>query len=126
MAVDILLLDDDVVQGATRKAILDGCGHFAAIKSDGRQALDFLKSPDGFSVRMVITDHLMPGMNGPEFVRALRKARFLFPVLVLSGYPDAEEEYKSLDVSFRLKPFPPGELIAFVHYLLTSFERRSA
>ena len=126
MAVDILLVDDDEVQGATRKTILDRSGHVAGIASNAVEALDFLRSPEGFSVRMVVTDHLMPGMNGPEFVRALRKAGFLFPVLVLSGYPDAEDEYKSLDVAFRIKPFPPEQLIAFVQYLVSSFERRTA
>ncbi len=85
-----------------------------------------MQSAEGFSVRMVVTDHLMPGMNGPEFVRALRKAGFTFPVLVLSGYPDVEDEYTSLDVAFRVKPFPPDQLIAFVQYLLGSLERRTA
>ena len=126
MAVDILLVDDDAVQGATRKAILDRAGLLAAVVSHGQEALNFLQSAEGFSVRIVVTDHLMPGMNGPEFVRALRKAGFTFPVLVLSGYPDVEDEYKSLDVAFRVKPFPPDQLIAFVQYLLGSFERRTA
>jgi len=126
MAVDILLVDDDPVQGATRKTILDRAGLFCVVISNGREALNYLHSAEGMSVRMVVTDHLMPGMNGPEFVKALRKAGYAFPVLVLSGYPDVEDEYQSLDISFRVKPFPPDQLIAFAHYLLNSFERRSA
>ena len=126
MAVDILLLDDDAVQGATRKSILDRAGHLSVVLSHGQEALNFLQSSEGYSVRMVVTDHLMPGMNGPEFVRALRKAGYVFPILVLSGYPDAEDEYKSLDVAFRVKPFPPDQLIAFIQYLLSSLERRTA
>ena len=126
MAVDILLLDDDAVQGATRKSILDRAGYSAVVLSHGREALNFLQSPAGFSVHMVVTDHLMPGMNGPEFVRMLRKAGYVFPILVLSGYPDVEEEYKSLDVAFRVKPFPPDQLIAIVKYFSSSLERRTA
>jgi DNA-binding NtrC family response regulator len=126
MAVDILLLDDDAVQGATRKAILERAGHRPVVVSRGSDALKFLQSPEGFSVRMVVTDHLMPGMNGPEFVRAMRKAGYVFPVLVLSGYPDVEDEYKTLDVAFRVKPFPPSELIAFVQFLIDSYHRRTA
>ncbi len=126
MAVDILLVDDDAVQGATRKAILDRAGLFAAVVSHGQDALNFLETAEGLGVRMVVSDHLMPGMNGPEFVKALRKAGYAFPVLVLSGYPDVEDEYNSLDVAFRVKPFPPDQLIAFTQYLLNSFERRSA
>lgn len=126
MAVDILLLDDDANQGATRKAILEGAGHVTAVVSHGQEGLNFLRSPEEAPVRMVITDHLMPGMNGPEFVKALRAGGYKMPVLVLSGYPDAEDEYDDLDISFRVKPFPPDQLIAFVQYLLSSFERRTA
>jgi DNA-binding response OmpR family regulator len=126
MAVDILLVDDDAVQGATRKAILDRAGLHATVVSHGQEALNYLRSEQGFTVRMVVTDHLMPGMNGLEFVRALRKAGYTLPVLVLSGYPDVEDDYRSLDVAFRVKPFPPDQLIAFAQYLLDSFELRSA
>jgi len=73
-----------------------------------------------------VTDHLMPGMNGVEFVSRLRKAGYLLPVLVLSGYAEVEEEYVSLDVSFRVKPFPPDQLVALVQFLLAAAERRTA
>jgi CheY-like chemotaxis protein len=126
MPVDVLLVDDDAVQAATRKAILDRGGLSVAIAADGREALRFLESQGGYSVRMVITDHLMPVMNGVDFVRALRKAGYLFPVLVLSGYPDVEEQYESLNVAFRIKPFPPDQLIALIQYLLAASERRTA
>ena len=66
MPLDVLLVDDDSVQAATRKAILDRAGFSAAIAPDGREALNFLNSQDGFSIRMVITDHLMPAMNGVD------------------------------------------------------------
>jgi len=126
MPVDVLLVDDDAVQASTRKTILNQAGHTVAIAAEGLAALRFLDSPEGIRVRMVVTDHLMPGMNGVEFVSSLRKAGFLLPVLVLSGYADAAEEYVSLDVSFRVKPFPPDQLVALVQFLLAAAERRTA
>jgi DNA-binding response OmpR family regulator len=69
-------------------------------------------------VGLVVTDHLMPGMNGPEFVAALRMRFPDLPVLVLSGLADAEDEYGHLDVIFRVKPFPPDQLLALVRSLL--------
>ena len=126
MAINILLVDDDPVQGATRKTILERAGFLVRVASDGAQALAFLNSPQGNAVRMVITDHLMPAMNGPELVRALRRSGFHFPVLALSGYAYAEEEYRGLDVVFRLKPFPPDQLIALVQFLLAEAERLTA
>jgi DNA-binding response OmpR family regulator len=48
------------------------------------------------------------------------------PVVVLSGLADAEDEYQDLDVIFRMKPFPPDELLALVRSLLTQPIGRTA
>ncbi len=66
---------------------------------------------------MLITDHLMPEMSGPELVRHVRAASRM-PILVLSGLPEAEADYEGMDVFFRLKPIPPEELIALSKNLL--------
>lgn len=123
MAADILLVDDNCIQATTRKAILARSGRSVALASDGRQALDFLKES---SVGLVITDHLMPGMNGPEFVSQLRLSYPTLPVLVLSGLAEAEDEYRDLDVMFRVKPFPPDELLALVRSVLQDPLSRTA
>jgi DNA-binding response OmpR family regulator len=68
----------------------------------------------------------MPGMNGPEFVAELRNRFADLPVVVLSGLADAEDEYQDLDVIFRMKPFPPDELLALVRSLLTQPIGRTA
>lgn len=127
MTPDILLVDDNGIQAATRKAILSRMGQVVAVASQGSQALEMLCSSDSpHPVGMVITDHLMPGMNGPEFVSALRERFADLPVLVLSGMADAESEYESLDVTFRVKPLPPDELIRLVQLLLHQPIARSA
>jgi CheY-like chemotaxis protein len=127
MTADILLVDDNSIQSTTRKAILARSGRSVAVASDGRQALALLEEADeNRPVRLVVTDHLMPGMNGPEFVGELR-ARFPdLPVLVLSGMAEAEDEYENLDVIFRVKPFPPDELLGLVRSLLTGLIARTA
>jgi len=65
-------------------------------------------------------------MNGPEFVAELRTRFGDLPVMVLSGLADAEDEYQDLDVIFRMKPFPPDELLALVRSLLTQPIGRTA
>ena len=47
----------------------------------------------------MITDHLMPGMNGADFVRELRKTHPKLPVLVISGLEEAEQEYEGMNVT---------------------------
>lgn len=127
MATEILLVDDNCIQATTRKAILARSGRSVALASDGRQALDFLNQSDrNHPVSLVVTDHLMPGMNGPEFVAQLRVSYPNLPVLVLSGLSEAEEEYRHLDVMFRVKPFPPDELLALVHSVLRDPLSRTA
>jgi CheY-like chemotaxis protein len=127
MSTDILLVDDNSIQATTRKAILMRSGRSVAVASDGRQALLVLEDPEiARRVRLVVTDHLMPGMNGPEFVSQLRDRFPDLPVLVLSGMAEAEEEYRDLDVMFRVKPFPPDDLLALVRSLLNEPMSRTA
>ena len=47
---------------------------------------------------LIVTDHLMPVMSGPQFVTELRHRGFTLPVIVLSGLPDAEAAYDGLKV----------------------------
>lgn len=124
MTTDILLVDDNAIQAATRKAILTRTGHSVVVAPDGRRALEMLR--DTLSPRLVITDHLMPEMNGPEFVRQLRAGYPSLPVVVLSGMADAEEQYDGMDVVFRVKPLPPDDLMQLVRTLLNEPIARSA
>ena len=66
-------------------------------------------------IGVIITDHIMPGSRGVEFVRLLRAAKPSVPVIVITGLAEAENDYRGLGVSFRQKPCPPEELIALVH-----------
>ena len=70
-------------------------------------------------IELVITDHLMPGMTGAEFVRELRSTHVELPVLVISGLEEAEEQYAGMNVMFRLKPLLPDNLLSSVHNLIT-------
>jgi DNA-binding NtrC family response regulator len=124
MPATLLLIDDNAVQAATRQTILKRAGYFVIAALNPRRALEQLQSGDfPGEVRLVITDHLMPGMSGADFVRALRKTHPRLPVLVISGLPEAEEEYAGLDVTFRMKPLLPEHLLELVRRLV---DRRGA
>lgn len=127
MTAEILLVDDNAIQATTRKAILARSGRSIAIANNGHQALEMLDRIDpSRRVGLVVTDHLMPGMNGPEFVARLRERFPRLPVLVLSGMAEAEEEYAAMNVIFRVKPFPPEDLLALVRQLLPDRMERTA
>jgi len=114
----ILLIDDNAVQAATRQTILRRAGYFVIAVLNPMRALEQFHTNDfPAEIRLVITDHLMPGMTGSEFVRELRKSHSRLPVLVISGLEEAEEQYRGLDVLFRLKPLLPDHLLTSVHEL---------
>jgi CheY-like chemotaxis protein len=115
----ILLLDDNAVQAATRQTILRRAGYFVIAALNPMRALEQFQSNDfPAEIQLVITDHLMPGMTGAEFVRALRQILPNLPVMVISGLEEAEEQYEGLNVLFRMKPLLPESLLASVQSLI--------
>jgi CheY-like chemotaxis protein len=119
MPATLLLIDDNAVQAATRQTILKRQGYFVVVTLSPSRALEQLRNGEfAEPIDLIITDHIMPDMNGVEFVRAVRAFAPTIPVLVISGLVEAEEEYADLNVNFRLKPLLPDHLIASVHTLL--------
>jgi CheY-like chemotaxis protein len=119
MPATILLIDDNAVQAATRQTILKRAGYYViAVLSPERALEQFRNSEYPNPIDLIITDHIMPGMNGSQFTSALREFAPHVPVLVISGLAEAEGEYHGLDVHFRMKPMQPANLISTVHSLL--------
>ena len=125
MTSRILLVDDNHIQSATRRSILEVSGRQVCTALQGAHALELLNNPEN-SIGLIVTDHLMPVMSGPEFVTEVRRRGFTLPIVVLSGLPDAESAYDGLNVVFRLKPCEPESLIRLVQELLGDCMRRSA
>ena len=121
MPATLLLIDDNAVQAATRQTILKRAGYFVIAVLSPERALEQLRNNEyPTTVDLIITDHLMPGMNGREFVAALREFAPEIPVIVISGLAEAEDEYKDLNVEFHLKPLLPSVLLSSVNQLVES------
>ena len=116
-----LLLDDNIAQLTVRELVLRQASIESHVATNAQSALALLRSEAGRAkIGTVITDHLMPGMDGVEFVRQLRTFNEEVPVIVISGLPDADVEYAGLNVIFRVKPCDPEDLIALVKSALQS------
>lgn len=113
----ILVVDDNLVQALTRKAILIGAGMEAQTVYSAERAFAAIENDDAREITLVITDHIMPGESGSHFVKALWERRPGLPVIVLSGMAEAEEDYVGLDITFRAKPIRPNDLIALVNQM---------
>jgi DNA-binding NtrC family response regulator len=109
----VLLLDDDPTQLKIRETILRSAGILVSIATTPESALALMRSQLGH-YGAVVTDHLLQGQTGADFVRELRSFNAEIPVLVLSGMAEIEEEYQGMNAEIRQKPLPPEELIRLV------------
>jgi two-component system response regulator MprA len=113
--------DEPAVRDALKRA-LAGEGYQVDLASDGNEALDRLGqvSPD-----LIVLDILMPGIDGLEVCRLLRRIGNRTPVLMLTARDAVEDRVEGLDAGaddYLVKPFALEELLARVRALL----RRSA
>jgi PAS domain S-box-containing protein len=108
----ILLVEDDVAVLGLARRVLIGLGYRVLSAADGRDALKLFESSRG-SVRLVITDVVMPGMGGGELARRLREIEPHLPVVFTSGYTGEDVEGRGADVPgarFIQKPFTTRSL----------------
>lgn len=122
----VLLVDDNPVQLTVRELVLRKAEIETHVATNAPSALALLRSDVGRQkIGAVVTDHVMPKMDGVEFVKQLRTFNPELPVIVISGLPDADQEYRDLNVIFRLKPCDPDELIALVKTVLKRPDQRA-
>ncbi len=111
----ILQIDDDADILAVGEATLQGYGGFEVRSAQsGAEALAAAKS---FAPQLILLDWMMPGMDGPATLRALRAAPELaqVPVVYLAATVSPrlrEEALASGAIDMLIKPFVPRQLVA--------------
>lgn len=111
----ILQIDDDEDILAVGQAALEGYGGFEVRTAQtGQQALEVGKS---FAPQLILLDWMMPGMDGPQTLQALRAAPGLaqVPVVYLTAAvsPSLREQALAAGaVEVLIKPFVPRQLVA--------------
>jgi len=115
----ILVVDDErAVRDSLRRA-LELEGYSVELASDGEEALDRL-SANGEPDAMIL-DVLMPGMDGLEVCRRVRREGNRIPVLMLTARTEVENRVAGLDAGaddYVTKPFALEELLARMRALL--------
>ncbi len=116
----ILLAEDDKVVRTMVKEILTLEGFRVVCTSDGREAYDFFRENPS-AVDLLLTDVVMPRMNGRELGRHCREDVPSMKILFMSGYVDnrlnPDEDLRG-PADFIAKPFRPAELVRKVKDLL--------
>jgi CheY-like chemotaxis protein len=119
MGANILVVDDDLPNRELISRALRIDGHRVVEAGDGVLALEIVKM---LSFDLVITDFVMPKLNGLKFVEALHSLYPGFPILFITGYLSVISDKTMLhDVAAVLpKPFELGDLRSTVERLLVN------
>jgi two-component system cell cycle sensor histidine kinase/response regulator CckA len=118
----ILLVEDEPQVRRFTKTLLEKHGYSVFDSGDGTEALAMLKTLDG-SVDLVVTDLVMPGMDGRQLRERIRREYPKLPTLFISGYsPDYLREQTGLEQPAEVvgKPFTSVELLRKIRSLLES------
>jgi two-component system, cell cycle sensor histidine kinase and response regulator CckA len=116
----ILVVDDAQDILILLKLMLETHGYRALLAPGAEAALRFLRQ-DELIVDLLLTDVVMPGMNGTDLARAVRELRPGLPVLFMSGYVDTDAVHLKVwddAVSCLKKPFTEEALLGKVREIL--------
>ena len=118
----LLLVEDDVEAAGVLQKGLKESGYAVTLAVDGREGL---KQAQEHAFDLLITDRMLPHLDGLALVRALREQGVRTPVLVLSALGTVDDRVLGLKAGgddYLTKPFAFSELLARIEALL----RRSA
>jgi two-component system NtrC family sensor kinase len=116
----ILVVEDDEGVRSYTGEILDELGYRVLVASDAKDALRFIEQPERH-IDLLLTDMVMPGLNGRQLADAARAMRPDLPVLFMTGYSrNAIVHQGRLDSGLFLiqKPFGRDSLAAKVREVL--------
>ena len=125
MAQNILVVEDDRLNRELLSKVLRQEGYQVLEACDGDIALKILQV---LPCDLVITDFLMPMLNGIEFVDQLRSLQPQMPVIFITGYLSAISDKKIVDevAEILAKPFELNVLRSSVRRLLDSTPRATS
>ncbi len=116
--MQVLIIEDDAVMAAHVADLLAGRGAVCETVADGRAAL---ARAAAHPFDLIVTDRMLPGLEGLDVVERLRALEVETPVLVLSALGQATDRVEGLERGaddYLAKPFADDELLARVGALL--------
>jgi two-component system response regulator HydG len=110
----VLVVDDDPNLGPLLRSFLAARGHEALWACDGEQALELFgcRAPD-----VVLTDLVMPGIDGLELLRRLKALDAALPVVLLTSFGSISSAVDAMRAGaddYLTKPFQPDQLVLAV------------
>ena len=118
MSNKILIVDDDPFNLDLLEQELTDKGYVIERANSGEEAL---KKVESFQPELILLDYMMPGMNGVEALKEIRKRGNDIPVAMITAYGTIERAVQAIKegaFDFIPKPFDPDHLALIVHKAL--------
>ena len=115
---NILVVEDDKNLKKLMTTCLKRNSYETFEANNGEEALDILENN---YIDLVITDIMMPKMNGYELIKALRQSKYNVPILLVTAkdkYQDKEEGFLLGADDYMVKPIDIKEMLLRVRVLL--------
>ena len=124
---EILIVEDSPTQAEKLKHLLQEQGYRIRVSKNGGEALSLL---EGFRPSLVITDVLMPVMNGYDLCTAIKMKEQTrdIPVILLTSLSDPKDVLEALKCganNFITKPYEDSYLLSHIRYIIANAETKS-
>ena len=120
----ILVVEDEAKMRRVLELQLGEEGFFAQTAPDAEAGLELLNKE---TFDLIVTDFKLPGMNGLEFLQAVKRMNANMPVVVMTAYGSVESAVEAMKFGasdYVLKPFSLAELVLVIRKELASLELR--
>lgn len=119
---EILIVEDSRTQAERLKLLLEDAGYSVYVADNGKAALQILETK---RPALIISDIIMPEMNGYEFCKSVKSNPDIkdIPVILLTSLSSAHDIVKGLECgadNFIRKPYEAKYLLQRIHYILTN------
>ena len=101
--VKVLVIDDEPLLRDLLGEFLELLGHEADLAADGHEGLARF---DPHVHQVVLTDFVMPGLNGFEVADAIRARGCRTPIVMISGYAEPKDQQRAAQAGLRFLPKP--------------------
>ncbi|AXH15010.1 response regulator transcription factor [Malaciobacter mytili] len=120
----ILLVEDETNIAKLLKSAIGEYFYSFTIAKDGKEGLEKFKKikPD-----IIITDIMMPKLDGLSMTKQIREENEEIPVIVLSAFSEKEKLLKAIDIGitkYFIKPFDPEELLEYLKELSDKLDKK--